>query len=183
MSHRSSPLARELLEPLVEQGLTLGEIGRRVGRPPESVRRAITRLGLEQPIEVRRRLIDEALLAGRTTVVRECRRHGPCEFAIVGSERRLRCKLCRAEAVARRRRKVKRILVDEAGGRCEVCGYGRCLNALEFHHRDPSGKQFGIAMRGITRALEEVRREAGKCSLLCANCHAEVEAGVTTLPK
>jgi ferredoxin len=26
------------------------------------------------------------------------------------------------------------------------------------------------------------REEAAKCALLCANCHVEVEAGITTLP-
>jgi hypothetical protein len=62
------PLAREELEPLVEDGCTLAEIGKRLGRPPEAVRRAIARSGLPQPIEIRRRLIDEALAAGRNTL-------------------------------------------------------------------------------------------------------------------
>ena len=29
----------------------------------------------------------------------------------------------------------------------------------------------------MTRSLERLREEAGKCVLLCANCHAEVESG------
>ncbi len=36
--------------------------------------------------------------------------------------------------------------------------------------------------RGLTRPLAELRREARKCVLLCANCHAEVESGLTALP-
>jgi hypothetical protein len=95
----------------------------------------------------------------------------------------LRCKKCRAEAVARRRRKVKEILVEEAGGCCVICGYDRSVCALEFHHRDPSQKAFGLAQRGITRSIAEVRREAEKCVLLCSNCHSEVEHGVTRLPE
>jgi hypothetical protein len=43
-------------------------------------------------------------------------------FAIVGSEQRLRCKRCRSEAVAKRRKRVKQILVEESGGRCALCG-------------------------------------------------------------
>jgi len=93
-----------------------------------------------------------------------------------------RCKRCRSEAVARRRRKVKQLLVKQAGGRCQLCGYERCLAALEFHHLDPKEKSFGLAQRGITRSIEEVRREAEKCLLVCANCHAEIEAGATTVP-
>ncbi len=109
-------------------------------------------------------------------------RHGETEFAIVGSECRLRCKRCRAEAVARRRRKIKRILVEEAGGRCQICGYDGSFVALEFHHLDPTKKSFGVAQRGITRSIDKVREEVRKCILICANCHAEVEAGLATLP-
>jgi hypothetical protein len=84
--------------------------------------------------------------------------------------------------VARRRQKVKRLLVEEAGGRCELCGYDTCVRALEFHHRDPANKAFGIAMAGITRSIDKLRAEAEKCILLCSNCHAQVEAGITEVP-
>jgi hypothetical protein len=82
----------------------------------------------------------------------------------------------------RRRRRVKHTLVTEAGGRCRLCGYARSQAALVFHHVDPSAKRFGLAGGGMTRSLARAREEARKCLLLCANCHAEVEAGVTTLP-
>jgi 5-methylcytosine-specific restriction endonuclease McrA len=176
-------LTRDALEPLVLEGYTLSEIGARLNRPRETVRRAIVRLGLPQPIDVRRRVVQEAISAGVSTLTRECRRHGVTEFAIAGSEQRLRCKKCRSEAVARRRKKVKRQLVEEAGGRCVLCGYDRCVEALEFHHRDPAKKSFGLAHRGITRSIAEVRKEAEKCVLLCSNCHSEVERGVTRLPE
>jgi hypothetical protein len=84
--------------------------------------------------------------------------------------------------VQRRRRKVKRILVEEAGGRCLICGYDRHPAALHFHHLDRTEKSFGLSRRGITRSIEALRAEARKCVLLCSNCHAEVEAGVTSLP-
>jgi DNA-binding transcriptional ArsR family regulator len=103
-----------------------------------------------------------------------CRRHGVTEFQLEGSGR-YRCLACRAEAVVRRRRKVKRILVAEAGGRCVRCGYDRCVRALHFHHRDPSSKAFGLSGRGYTRGIAALRAEAEKCELLCSNCHAEVE--------
>jgi hypothetical protein len=92
-----------------------------------------------------------------------------------------RCLKCRSEAVSRRRQRVKQILVAEAGGACALCGYSRCLRALEFHHVDPSDKQFTVAGRGVTRSLAKAREEARKCVLLCANCHVEVEAGVQLL--
>jgi hypothetical protein len=92
-----------------------------------------------------------------------------------------RCGRCQSEAVARRRRKVKRILVEEAGGKCVVCGYARCLAALEFHHLDPGEKRYTLSHRGVTRSLAKARTQASKCALLCANCHAEVEAGLISL--
>jgi 5-methylcytosine-specific restriction endonuclease McrA len=83
--------------------------------------------------------------------------------------------------VAVRRRKVKELLVHEAGGQCMLCGYDSYLGALQFHHLDPSEKQFHLGLRGITRSLERMRAEAAKCVLLCSNCHAEVEGGVRSI--
>jgi hypothetical protein len=78
---------------------------------------------------------------------------------------------------------VKRRLVQEAGGSCRLCGYDRCVAALEFHHIDPTTKRFSLSQKGMSRALDTVRAEAAKCVLLCANCHAEVEAGMSILPR
>jgi hypothetical protein len=76
---------------------------------------------------------------------------------------------------------VKQTLVDEAGGACQICGYRRYVGALQFHHLDPSTKNFHLASGGIARALDRQRAEARKCVLLCANCHAEVEAGIVSV--
>jgi hypothetical protein len=92
-----------------------------------------------------------------------------------------RCLACRRERVAERRRKVKEILVSEAGGSCRLCGYSRALAALHFHHLNPDEKRFGMGREGVTRSLAAMREEAQKCVLLCANCHAEVEAGIVGL--
>jgi hypothetical protein len=66
--------------------------------------------------------------------------------------------------------------IDYMGGRCVRCGYDRCADALEFHHRDSSEKDFGISHRGYTRSWDKIREEIEKCELLCANCHREVHA-------
>ena len=72
-------------------------------------------------------------------------------------------------------------LVDEAGGACSRCGYDRYLGALQFDHLDPSKKAFSLSMKGVARSLAKAREEAAKCVVLCANCHAEVEAGIMPL--
>ncbi|MEJ7784922.1 MAG: hypothetical protein WKF96_08975 [Solirubrobacteraceae bacterium] len=79
------------------------------------------------------------------------------------------------------RRRIKRLLVAEAGGACLACGYGDCAAALQFHHVDPATKRFALSAGGLARALDEIRAEAAKCVLLCATCHAEVEVGFRVL--
>ncbi len=87
------------------------------------------------------------------------------------------------QAVAKRRRKIKEMAVEYKGGKCAVCGYNRYIGALDLHHLDPKTKEFGIGQKGYTRSWKKVKQEADKCILVCANCHREVEAGITQLPE
>lgn len=111
-----------------------------------------------------------------------CKRHGMTRFKLEGRGY-YRCMLCRQSRVSEWRRRTKQLLVEEAGGRCGLCGYDRCVAALHFHHVDPTLKEFALSRNGVTRSRAEARREAEKCLLLCANCHAEVEAGYAVLPE
>jgi len=115
------------------------------------------------------------------TTIRVCPVHGETEF-VLRSDGGTRCKRCRTAAVIRRRQRVKQILVEEAGGRCLICGYDRYIGGLAFHHLDRATKVTGLAQRGRALAIATLREEAKKCVLLCHNCHAEVEAGLVVLP-
>lgn len=75
--------------------------------------------------------------------------------------------------VANSRHRRKELLVYLMGGKCSRCGYDRCIKALEFHHIDKSTKSFTISY--AIHSLEDDINEVKKCSLLCANCHREVE--------
>jgi hypothetical protein len=76
--------------------------------------------------------------------------------------------------VTQNRKKYKQRAVALLGGRCFICGYCKCIRALQFHHlRD---KSFGISETGCTRSWVEIEAELQKCILLCANCHAEQHA-------
>lgn len=77
-------------------------------------------------------------------------------------------------AVANKRRQLKIKSVEYKGGKCEVCGYNKCIAALTFHHKDPNEKEFGIAQSGIPRKFEFIKNELDKCMILCSNCHAEL---------
>ncbi|MDD5732017.1 MAG: HNH endonuclease signature motif containing protein [Patescibacteria group bacterium] len=79
-------------------------------------------------------------------------------------------------AVARRRKRLRELAIEYKGGKCQKCGYKKCLEALEFHHLDENKKNFGLSARGVTRSWDKVKREIDKCILVCANCHREIHA-------
>jgi transposase len=170
------PLQREELVVFVEAGLSTAQIAETVGRSKTTVRHWLREYRLTTQWSNRR----VASGTGQRELLLCCARHGITPF-IRRTQGGYRCAKCRAEAVSQRRRRVKRLLVDEAGGRCSVCGYDRCVGALEFHHLVPAEKSFSLSHRGVARSLAKARAEASKCALLCANCHAEVEAGIIAL--
>src|SRR4051794_7841326 len=130
---------------------------------------------------VRAQRLAESRIADREHLERVCATHGASVFAR-DANGTFRCTRCSSDAVSRRRRKLKEILVAEAGGRCVLCGYDGCARALAFHHVDPLTKRFGLAEGGLARSLARLREEGAECVLLCANCPAEVEAGLATPP-
>lgn len=172
------PIAEEELRTLVEQGLSVRQIAARLDRSATAIRHWLRRYGLRtRPARYARR--DEPK---GDAVMRECSRHGWSAYRLEPGRRVYRCAECAKERVAEHRRRVKLTLIREAGGACRLCGYDRSPVALQFHHLDPSQKRFHISDGGLTRSLEATREEARKCVLLCANCHAEVEAGAANLP-
>lgn len=77
-----------------------------------------------------------------------------------------------------KRKRLKLKSVEYKGGSCEICGYNKCIEALEFHHRDPKEKDFAISTDGNTRSWEKIKKELDKCFLLCSNCHREVHNSI-----
>jgi transposase len=170
-------IERELLTQLVDDGLSVREIAARQAMSATTVRHWLRKFELRT-----RRAEQRDGGEGRLPeMVRECPRHGWTTWVL--SAARYRCKRCRLEAVSARRRRVKEILVAEAGGACRLCGYDRYAGALHFHHVDPAQKAFALSNRGLARSLAKARVEVAKCVLLCGNCHAEVEAGLATIPR
>lgn len=84
-------------------------------------------------------------------------------------------------AVKKRRKVLRQRAVEYKGGRCILCGYNKCIDALEFHHSNAVNKDFGLSQKGITRSWQKVRKELDKCVLICANCHREIHAGLRSL--
>jgi transposase len=83
------------------------------------------------------------------------------------------CKSCTNEQTLERQRKFKIKCVDYKGRECKFCGYKKSIAALEFHHTNPSEKDFNISHAKCTTFNEIVKKELDKCILLCACCHRE----------
>lgn len=79
-----------------------------------------------------------------------------------------------------RRRSVKQQGITYLGGSCLICGYNSCSAALDFHHQDPTKKDFNISQ--AYNSWEKIKPELDKCVLLCSRCHGEIHSGLITLP-
>jgi transposase len=174
-------IERAELEAMIAEGLTIRAMAERLEVSYTTVRHWMARFELTTPRGRRLAETAPARAAGAETTEANCPVHGLTTFVRRGTDG-FRCRLCRTGAVQRRRRELKRILVEEAGGKCLLCGYDRTLSGLHFHHVDPTQKAFALSRQGVTRSLAAARAEASKCVLLCSNCHAEVEAGTAQLP-
>lgn len=177
-------IPRELMEDWVAEGCSAREIAERLAVSPTTVGYWLRKYDLETARAKTKRTIREALAAaGEETseIEAHCPKHGWARF--VPRPDGYRCGRCRSAAVSERRRAIKAVLVEDAGGACSRCGYDRCLAALQFHHVDPSDKEFHLAENGAARSLDRARAEARKCVLLCANCHVEEEQRLANLPR
>lgn len=75
-----------------------------------------------------------------------------------------------------RRKERKEILVKAFGGKCQCCGYDKCITALEFHHINPSLKD--ISFHTTNHSWKKIINECKKCIMVCANCHREIHQGL-----
>lgn len=101
------------------------------------------------------------------------------EKGVSSGSNRKKCNSCHANGG---RFAKKDRMIAYKGGKCQICGYKRCNRSLTFHHLDPKTKTFNFA-GNHTRKWVDIERELDKCILLCHNCHNEVHAGMTELPK
>ena len=83
----------------------------------------------------------------------------------------------RARIYSRRNNREIREWLDtvKLGIGCQVCGYNKCVKALEFHHKNPREKDICISKLITLRySKEKILEEISKCILLCSNHHREL---------
>lgn len=116
----------------------------------------------------------------KETETKDCPVHGSVLFVKHkngNSKPTFRCMKCSAEAVHRNVQAKRDRAYAEIASACKLCGYNRCISALEWHHLDPSKKEITPA-KVFSRSWDNIVKELIKCVLLCANCHREVHAGM-----
>lgn len=80
---------------------------------------------------------------------------------------RTRCGSCNTKI---RRFRAKAAAIKYLGGKCTKCEWSGDQAALQFHHKDPSKKDFIIG-NVANKSWNSIKKEMQKCILLCANCH------------
>lgn len=69
------------------------------------------------------------------------------------------------------------------GTKCVICGYDNTYYSLHYHHIDPSTKKFNLSeVRSYSYAWSKIENELRKCTVVCANCHGEIHAGIIDAP-
>lgn len=82
------------------------------------------------------------------------------------------CLKCHTMYTHQRQRELKVKAVEYLGNKCSRCGYTGVPAVFDFHHRDPSQKDFNWGNKR-TSNWDNLKVELDKCDLLCSNCHRE----------
>lgn len=74
----------------------------------------------------------------------------------------------------RKKGRLKRLLVELRGGKCERCGFeSECMGCFSFHHLGK--KNFPLSGRKLAALpMDRILRELAGCQLVCLNCHAVI---------
>ena len=72
------------------------------------------------------------------------------------------------------RRRIKLWGLEYKGTKCSICGYDKCIAALDFHHKDMNEKEFNLSSRNLKFDWNKSKEELDKCVVVCTNNHREL---------
>jgi len=67
----------------------------------------------------------------------------------------------------------KKMSLFYKGGKCVICDYDKCPEALDCHHFEKTEKDFTISGSHCL-SWEKIKEEIDKCILVCCRCHREI---------
>ena len=176
-------MEKELLEQLISENLSTRKIAEHIGKSQSSVKHWLKKYGLKTNNN----------LFGENDVKRYEQTHRVCpkckdNLEINNFYKRggilfdsTYCKSCTNSQTVDRMVSFKLKCVEYKGGKCIECNYNKYYGALEFHHLDPTLKDFSISQLRAYSFDKIVMEELDKCVLLCNRCHREVEGGILIL--
>jgi DNA-binding transcriptional ArsR family regulator len=156
------------LKNYVEEGLSISKIASAEGKSKTSVRHWLKKFGLKTNCTIKKH-----------TLIQNCSHCGTLLTENNGYWRKNRqiwnflCRGCSASNSRDRWENNKKRALDYKGGECQVCGYNKCSDAMEFHHVDPATKDRNMGNMKL-RKWEDQKIELDKCILVCSNCHREI---------
>jgi hypothetical protein len=118
------------------------------------------------------------ILTGKNTGEKSCKN---CDIVLTENNRaagshRGYCKPCDSKMVIQKIIDAKQRAVDYMGGCCSICGYDKCLRAIEFHHLDPDKKSETYDKYFLFWGFERQKKELENCIIVCSNCHREIHS-------
>ena len=173
-------MEKDILEEYIKSGLSLNQIVKKTGKCLTTIRYWANKHNLKSNFERFKKKEPRPVPKSRSCP--RCKEETPINSFY--SRRGIKnastyCKTCTNLQVVERQRAFKKQCVEYKGGKCESkdCstpgGYSRHLGGLEFHHLDPTKKDFNISHVKGCRFNDLVKEELDKCLLLCACCHRE----------
>lgn len=120
----------------------------------------------------------DKILTGKNTGQKSCRN---CDIVLTEDNKAAGshsgyCKPCDSKKVIEKNIKAKQRVVEYMGGCCSVCGYNKCIIAIEFHHLDPTKKSKTYNRRFTSWGFDRQKKELENCIIVCANCHREIHS-------
>jgi hypothetical protein len=79
------------------------------------------------------------------------------------------------------RRRTKARMVEAFGGECAICKIKSYPEIYDFHHLDPTQKDFSVGGLSV-KAWDKLVKELRKCIMLCGNCHRLFHCGYIEIP-
>lgn len=77
-----------------------------------------------------------------------------------------------SERMKRWRKEFKKRMVESFGGKCCICNNEYLPEVFDFHHLDPSEKEFQLSkVMGSPKSWKKIVAELRKCVMVCSNCH------------
>ena len=167
-------MTKELLIEMINKGLSLNQISKETGKSLTSVRYWAKKHKVSFPNKPFKEIGKKDY--GEHRFCPRCKKN--CDITDFYNRRgkehsSVYCKICTNSQTIERQRNLKKLMVEYKGGKCEKCGYNKCIWAFDFHHINSEDKDFNISNIS-TLSWEKVKKELDKCIMLCANCHREL---------